>query len=573
MPPEISLTTVRIVAATKLVFAAAALLFLVLRLRFNRPWAYAALFTAAIFASYAVMTAPLRTLLGGNTGDEQFITAFFARVLDGQPFSDFYYQGLPPFYPPLYFWIVGAISGPFVASGVTAAKIGAGLVFLAWFAVPYAFNRWLWARHRRMGGGAVDPIAASPWFWLLFPLCFFLSTDFYALTLKPFETLSALIAICWIGGVRQALAWPRWDARVLLTFGIVGGLLFLTYYFWWFILIPTTLAVALLTRPARRSLLRVAGIGAIMLIVSLPYTLPLAMSFARYGIENWQAVFFTIEDFHSYAPWASLSVAGLLLLAGAVGLWRFRHSAYALAAGLTLIFCYAYQAANLAVTLAGGKSAMAAKPFLFLGGAALSAGTAYAAVAAGGWIDRRYGRPALDAAVLAALLLTAPLFPFGRFIEEPKTLGHLERALAPRGEILLAENIRAAVPDWRDRVWLSSGTASLNAYLPLYYFVAQSPHFSHQASRYSERFAAVRDLAAAEDAAAFDRLIAERTDVSAMVLFKDPARPESYPLFFWQDAYPNGGRDVRVDLRRSLIDEARWEKVKEDDDWVIFVAH
>jgi len=571
MSPELSLTTVQIVAGAKLILVATAALFLALRLRFNRPWAYAALFTAAIAASYALLTAPLKTLIGGNTGDEQFITAFFARTLDGQFFSDFYYKDLPPFYPPLYFWVVGAVSGLFVASGIGAAKIGAGLAFLAWFAAPYAFNRWMRAQGRR-AGQTEDPIAANPWFWLLLPLFFFLSSDFYALMLKPYESLSALIAICWIGGLAQALSWPRWSARFTVVFGLIGGLLFLTYYFWWFALIPAMLALVLLTRPIGRGLRRCLAIGAVMAVVSAPYTVTYATSLLRHGSENWQAFFFTIEDLFTYMPWATLSTAGLLLLAGAIGLWRFRASRFALAAGVTLLACYLYQTANVVVLLAGGKSAMAAKPFLFLGGAALSVGAAYAAVAGGAWIAGRYGTRVRDGAVLALALLLAPMFPFGAFIEKPNLHAHIERALEEQGEILLAENIRAAVPDWRERVWLSSGTASLNAYLPIDYYIAQSPHFSHQASRYSERLASVRALADAPDADAFDRLIASRTDIDALVFFKIPEEPEIYPLFFWQDDYPNGGRDVRIDLRRALIDEARWTKAKEDDDWVIYVA-
>lgn len=571
MPPELSLTTVQIIAGAKLILAATALLFLALRLRSARPWAHAALFTASIAAFYVVLMAPLRTLIGGNLGDEQFITAFFARVLDGQYFSDFYYAGLPPFYPPLYFWIVGALSAPFADGGIGAAKIGAGLTFLAWFAAPYAFNRWMRSQGRRAGQTKEDAIAADPWFWVLLPLIFFLTVDFFALLLKPYEALSALVAVCWIGGLAQALTWPRWSARFTVAFGLIGGLLFLTYYFWWFVLIPAMLALVLLERPIGRGLRRCLAVGLVMAVVSAPYTVPYVASLLRHGSENWQAFFFVINDLFTYMPWAKFSAAGLLMLAGAVGLWRFRNARFPLAAGVTLLACYLYQLANAVVLLAGGKSAVAAKPFLFLGGAALSAGAAYAAVAAGAWIVGRYGTRARDAAVLALALLLAPLFPFGAFIEEPRIHGHIERALVERGEPYLAQNIRAAVPEYRERVWLSSGTASLNAYLPLDYYVAQNPHFSHPASGYSARLATVRELAAAPDAEAFDRIIA-RTDISALLFFKSTDAPDAYPLLFWQDRHPNGGSDVRIDLRRGLISEARWTKVKEDDEWVIYVA-
>src|SRR5882672_7398270 len=118
MPVDIGAVTLHIIAGEKVLLFISAAVFVWLVFRYNRPWAYAVLGAVALAGSAAILLAPLRTMLGGNTGDEQYISAFLMRVLSGQPFADFYYRGLPPSYPPLYFWLTGLVSWPFVSTGI-----------------------------------------------------------------------------------------------------------------------------------------------------------------------------------------------------------------------------------------------------------------------------------------------------------------------------------------------------------------------------------------------------------------------------------------------------------------------
>ncbi len=82
-------------------------------------WAIALGITWAVGAATLIL--PSHTLLWGNQGDETFQIAFMQRVIAGEPFSDFFYKDLAPFYPPLYFWVFGTIGRVMNWDGIAAA--------------------------------------------------------------------------------------------------------------------------------------------------------------------------------------------------------------------------------------------------------------------------------------------------------------------------------------------------------------------------------------------------------------------------------------------------------------------
>lgn len=570
MDATLSLTTIQILAWSKIILFSGVAVFFVLLWRQARPGAYVALLTAAVTLFYAIMSRPLQTMFWGTSGDEVFMSAFLTRVMADGWFSDFYYAWLPPFYPPLYFWLTGTVARPFVETGVGAAKIGVLATLLLWFIVPYLWQKLFW-RLADMKESASDVLVRSPWFWLLVPTVFMLLLDFDNIILKPYETFSALMAVCFVGAIARAMQEERWSHPLIIFFGVTGGLLFLTYYFWWFILIPALFFLALSSKMPAKNTMRVVEIGLWTAAVSAIYLVPLLQSFFKQGIENWQAFFFVPSDTATYAPWAEASLRGILFAIGLVGLLAFRANAFLRAHTSVLILAYTYQLVGMVVLVAGGKSAQAAKPFLFLGGAALAVGASAALLYGFGWLQKRF--PERQKFVVAgAVLLLLPLSPHVRFIDNPAIQEQIEQDLVVPGDAYLAENIAANVPDYRERVWLTSGTARVNSFIPLTYYLAHNPHFSHQASQYSERLAVVEALTRAPSAEAFTDIINTKTEppIDGLILFLDPAT-ETYPLFFWEDTYPNGGEERRIDLSPALIDPAVWELRYEDRDWHIYV--
>jgi galactan 5-O-arabinofuranosyltransferase len=563
----LSIATLQILAASKLILFASFVVFLFLLARYNRPWAYVVLITISVSATYYVLSAPLQTFFWGGRGDETFVAAYLSRVLNGEFLSDFYYFGLPPFYPPLYFWITGFVSKPFVASAIGAGKIGVLITLLAWWVVPYFLQRLFYCKWF-LRQETEKTVISSQWFWFLVPTFLFVLLDFDSIILKPYETLPALLCVLFIGVFASMLGWSKWEARHYLTIGFFGGALFLSYYFWWFILIPVMFALAVLSKDKWTNILRVVGVGAVMFVVASPYLIPLLGSFAG-GIENWQAIFFIPSDFWSFAPWGVSSLRGLVCLLGLFGLIRYRKNPFIRANLLVLGMAYAYQGVSMILFLLGGKPIQAAKPFLFLGTATLCVGAAAAIISIFKFLSRRLDTQSVKSVALVMVIVFVSLMPQIRFLDDPKVLQQIESDLLETGDVYLAENIQNTVPDWNERAWLSSGTAGLNAYLPIHYFLAHNPHFSHQAAKFSERFDRVVKLANAGSSERFVAIADEQPRIDALLFFKDPGA-QTYPLFFWEDNYPNGGKEIRIEIDPDWVSEKFWDMRHEDDDWVVY---
>src|SRR3989339_762040 len=120
----LSLTTLNILAWSKVVFFVYGALMLFFIFKIKKPLAYLILNTLAIFIFYIILFWPLKRMWSGNIGDELFIADFLGKVLLDNPWRDFYYGYLPNFYPPLYFWLTGLISRPFAHNTIVASKIG-----------------------------------------------------------------------------------------------------------------------------------------------------------------------------------------------------------------------------------------------------------------------------------------------------------------------------------------------------------------------------------------------------------------------------------------------------------------
>lgn len=557
---DLSIETIHILVYAKLLFSAALVAAFFAWRRHAGVLVYAIMSSLALAGLASLLLLPLHSGFWGNSGDENFMHAFFQSVVEGHGGQDFYYRELPPFYPPLYFWLVGTIARPFVETGVDAAHLGVVLTLLVWTLAPILLARLL------PHSSITQRLNHSTTF--LASLLLLLLLDFDAVILKPFEALTALLGIVWIAGFAHAVEHQR--KRAWIALGLTGGLLFLTYYFWWFIFIPIMLWLVIRATNRRHAAITFVATGTILFLVTTPYLLPLLQSFWKFGVENWQAVFFVPNDVNTFAPWFTISWSGAIATAGLIGLIALRSQPLVRTSGMVLLACYLYQGANLLVLALGGQHAQMSKPFYFLGGAALAVGAAALLEYGYHWIQKIADRQTAQRAALVVALLLLPATPFVRFLDEPLIRAQIEKDRAPRGEIYLAENIRRAVPDYAEHDWLTSGTNTVNGYIALPYYLASNPHFSHQASQYSQRFAVVQEFLGAPNAATFTQIADTQTSITALLFFKH-SDPLTYPMFFWEDRFPNGGREQELLLRRDLVSPKDWKLIHEDRDWVMFV--
>ncbi len=564
MTADLSFTTIRILAESKVLLAATLGVLAIILWRRPRPWLIAALASASATALYVIVAWPLQRMWMGNNGDEIYMLAFVGHVLfRGLP-GDYYYAGLPAFYPPLSFWVAGLLGNLVgVHHAVSALKIGVAATLALWLGGGYAVARL--ARRWRIVADR-DAVTASPWFALALPLAAFLLLDFSDVIVKPYKSLAGLGVVLFLGLFAEAQREERWQMRQVAFFGVFGGLLFLTYYLWWVMAIPAMFILAIAACGWRRGLGRVATVGAVMFAVSAVYVVPLFVSYLG-GIENWQATYFVPTDFATFLP-TLIDWRLPIFLAGVAGLVIFRRVSFLRAQILVIAASYVFQFANMFLFLAGGKPLQAAQPFRWLVTPAIAAGVAYIIV----WFGREravhWSREKRVVAVVLLVLFTLPLWPMNGWIDDPVVAARIEADLAPSGGAWLAGQLRTAVPDWASRTWLSSGIPEINGDLPLNYFIAHNPSYSHPAARFSERFAVLEGMSRA-DAATFPVLLAH-TPITALLLYRDPAT-STISFSFWEDAYPNGGTEAEIGVPSDRFAALGWKTAYDDGHWYVLL--
>lgn len=575
MEQIISLNTLNILALSKFLLAIFVLFFAIGYWRKYRPIYFLSIFGGLIVLFYIVLAKDLKSMWWGTVGDELLVSGYLGHVMFGDASKDFYYHWLPNFYPPLYFWVTGLVAKLFVHSGIAAAKIGIMGTLILWFWGTYYWQRLFWskifpAKQEKL------PIISHPYFAALLPIFLLLITDFDALLLKPYEALAALLSVIWLIFWSALSTVNHWDKKYYLFLGISAGLLFLLFYFWWFILLPFLFCAALLAQDKKNQLKKFFINGLLMALVSAIFWLPLLLSFVKYGIENWQAKFFIFSDLFTFIPWSSVSWRGLLLLGGVVGLVYFYQKNIAIKniAGV-LIFSYFYQLFSVVLYLVGYHPVQAYKPFMFLGGASLAVGLTVLSLYVFDLIKKRHSQQSNILLVIILIMLFSQL-PLVRWLDDPVIIRQIEKDLqadsrAPK----LADDIRQAVPAYQSRTWLTSGTANLNAYLPLSYYIAFSPHFSHQAVQYSQRLAEVRAMSEAQSPVDFMNIINQGKEprIDSLLLYDDQADNNDgyFSLFFWEDRYPNGGEDLVIHLPKKNISTQDWQEVYHKNNWRIFL--
>ncbi len=562
---ELSMATIKILAWSKVILALFLIggIWLIYSKKIKAAY-FLWLIGAAVVVFYAVMSWKLQKMFWGDNGDEVFVFSFLTKAMSAHPFGDFFYAHLPAFYPPLYFWVVGWAARFVTPSGITAAKIGAAAVLAVWFFGVYYLQKIYWRKKTNQ-----VEIISSPWFWLALPAVAFLANDFNDLIFKPYEAISAILLVVWLGMLANELE-ERWDWKKYLLFGLSGGLLFLTYYFWWFFVVLSLLAWIILSQNKIFTAARIVLTGAIIFLVSLPYTLPLAITYARLGIENWQASYFYYSRFVTYVPFLNFSLAGALFLIGLAGLIIYRRNNFVRINLFLFLSCYAYQFLNIVLFLVSGKSYQAEKAFPYLATVSLAVGAAYLLVDAG----RRFsGKKYFREAAAIVLVVIAISLPFGSFIDSPVVLQNLETDQQGNSAQYLSAKIKQTVPDYATRTWLSSGIPEINAYLPLAYYWYSNPSYSNPAVHWSVRFSQIKKMTEAKSADEFQAdlngLGADKFDT--LLLYQDK-NSQSYPLFYWQDNYPNAGKQEQLNLNPALISDKYWQKVFDDGEWRIFLA-
>lgn len=568
----LSLTTISILAWSKIIgFGFIFLgLYFIWRRKSVKHWLY--LTALAILLFYWLLAKDLQTMFWGNLGDEMFILAYLSKTLAGHLGRDFYYDWLPQFYPPLYFWLTGILAKPIASNAITAAKLGVLGTFSLWFLGAFYYQK-LWWQKNYQRKIEFFQITQIPWFWYLFPVLYFLALDFDAVIFKPYEAISALFAVLVLTFFARAIFQNHWPKKYYLFFTLSLSVLFLTYYFWFVILIPTAFILVLLSKKIKLNLRRLINLALLVLPFALIFVGPLLWSYYHYGVDNTQATHFVSGDFFSFLPWQIFSVRGFLSLLGLLAMLIFYKKSAIKTTSWILGLCFVYQLINFFLFVSGLKPIQASKPFYFLGTAALMYAATYILVYFYQKFFKKIKKQHLLAILSIIFILLSGLLPNFSFVDKPEILQQIEKDLREPNIVVLSQDIKNIVPDYQSRTWLSTGALELNAYLPISYYLANAVHFSHHSALFSKRLQEFKNLSQSKSTQEFMQIIdqGEPRKIDSLLFYDDQKDKDNYIFYIWVDNYPNGGKNQTITLPKKLISEEDWQKVYDKNNWLIFL--
>ena len=318
-------------------------------------WVAAAAFLSAfVVATLGMALGATRLYLFGVSVDQQFRTEYLTRLTDSPALADMTYAGLPPFYPPGWFWLGGraaALTGTpgwemYKPWAITSIAIAVGLAFALWSALV----RFEYALVVTTATAAITLAYAS--------------AEPYSAIITVL--LPPVLVLAWSGlraggrndtGDGGGPSHPGWAA--LVGTGIFLGVTATFYTLLLGLAALTVTVMALGLAAARRSigpLLRLAAVAAVAVPIALitwgPFLLA-ATGRPRSGTGSAQH-YLPADGAVLTFPMLQFSLLGALCMLGTVWLIiRARSSARAGALALGVLGIYLWSLLSMLTTLAG----------------------------------------------------------------------------------------------------------------------------------------------------------------------------------------------------------------------------
>lgn len=486
----------------------------------------------------------------GVAADQGYRTAYLTKFGHTASLVDYAYKGLPSFYPPGYFWVLGRIAALVGTPPWQMLKVG---LLATAFVVPTA--GWLLWR----------PVVGARRAAALIVVTSVVFQEWYV----PHLWLAIALFVPWwlhfVLGVGRAPA-QRLPTRMLAVGIAVGAVVVVTY--WYVLLIGLVQLLALLAlgrtvrrrgrAPEPRSWRDAAKVLGGVVVVTAPYWLPLAVRvLSTPGARTMQNRYYTADEVSLPVPFLAFDLKGLVLLAGLVSLVATAHRRRVALHLLGLL------AAAYALYLVGYLGILAGNPldtlrtrglieFVLAAGAGLGAADVWRWATRGGAdrlgsrIGSRIDRSAVTAVV--ALGFVVAVLAFGqRAVREMPFL--VEQRAARYPSSLIDGFARATGGDYENAVVLTDST-DLLAFLPIYVFNASNAHYSHPAARFEDRADLVTTLAGESDPTVFAlALLHNRYDAIDLVALQPRAGGLGYSWL--ADAFPSGVTSESVTFPES----------------------
>jgi galactan 5-O-arabinofuranosyltransferase len=528
----------------------------------------AALVSLSAFAvvTLAMPLGATKLYLFGISVDQQFRTEYLTRLTDTAGPHDMTYYGLPPFYPPGWFWIGGRLAE---LTGTPAWEI-----FKPWaitsitIAVVLAFV--LWASMIRFEYALIVSTATAA------------ATLAYSTT-EPYAAIIAVLlppvfVLAW-SGLRGA---TRGGGRAaVIGVGVFLGIaaLFYTLLTAYAAFTLTIMTVVLVVARRRLDpLLRLAVIAVIACVIALVGWGPYLVA----ALNGHPAGSGTAQHYLPAAaarlefPMLHFTLLGALCMVGALWLVvRARGSARAGALAVAVVALYAWSLLSMLATLVGTTLlAFRLQPTLTI---LLTTAGAFGFIEATLAIARRYAPETGRRIVTAAAALGAiGALTFSQDIPDvlrsdivvayTDTDGNGQRAdrRPPGAEQYYREidtKIREATGLPRDETVVLTADYSFLSYYPYYGFQGLTSHYANPLAQFDKRAAAIESWATLTNADQFIAALDKLPWKPPSVFLMRRGANDTYTLRLASDVYPNqpNVRRYQVELDSALFAGPRFD--------------
>lgn len=531
--------------------------------------------TLLFLSAFSVVTLAMplgatKLYLFGISVDQQFRTEYLTRLADSPALHDMTYYGLPPFYPPGWFWIGGRMAA---LSGTPAWEM-----FKPWsiisitVAIVLAFV--LWAAMIRFEYALVVTTATAA----------------ATLAYSPAEPYAAVITVllppvfvlAW-SGLRGRSRNGGWAA--IIATGVFLGVAALFYSLLLGYAAFTLAIMAFVLAAARRSfepllrLLVIAVISGAMWLIGLGPWLLAAIGGGPAGPVSSTGTaqhYLPAAGANLEFPMLRFTLLGALCMLGTLWLvWRARSSTRAGALAIGVLAVYAWSLLSMLTTLVGTTLlSFRLQPTLTV---LLTAAGAFAFVEVTLAIAHRY-QPETARRVVAAAATLGMLgaLTFAQDIPDvlrsdivvayTDTDGYGQRAdRRPPGAERYYREIDARIGEVtgrpRNETVVLTADYSFLSYYPYYGFQGLTSHYANPLAQFEKRAETIEGWATLTDAdqfiASLDSLPWKAPDVFLMRRGAD----DTYTLRLASDVYPNqpNVRRYHVALDEALFDDPRFD--------------
>jgi galactan 5-O-arabinofuranosyltransferase len=554
------------------------------------------------FSSFSVVTLAMplgatKLYLFGISVDQQFRTEYLTRLTDSAALHDMTYIGLPPFYPPGWFWLGGRIAALTGTAGWEMYKPWA----ITSITIAVAVSLVLWSRMIR------------------FEYALMVATATAAVTLaysspEPYSAmitvlLPPVLILTWSGlGAREraaarALEVERAAGSTLARGGwaaVVGAGIFLGFAatFYTLLLAYSAFTVVLMAlilmasrwrqgiRAALDPLGRLAVIAVIAALIAAITWLPYLLRATRDPVSNTGSAYHYLpaDGAELTFPMLKFTLLGALCMLGTLWLVvRFRSSVRAAGLAIGVVAVYLWSLLSMLATLARiTLLSFRLQPTLTVLLAAagvfgfIEVTLRAAALAQEGSRDRAWGRSVLP---VAAAIGLAGAIAFSQDIPDvlrpdltiayTDTDGHGQRGdRRPPGSEKFYPSIDAAITKAtgksRDETVVLTADYSFLSYYPYWGFQGLTSHYANPLAQFDKRAAAIRSWsklkAPDQFIHALDTLPWAAPTVFLMRHGGSAGATSSYTLRLAEDVYPNqpNVRRYTVELEAALFADPRF---------------